>query len=122
MHVIVTATVFIFSISYNAVVPQGHLLTLQLKVCPENERGSGTAAGPMRGGTTPQQERSSATTPASGTEAWSSAMPGVQVPVDPHLQERDRKLLCLNRQVTVLSQCIYMYDMHYRQFFLPLFV
>ena len=71
--------------------------TLQPKVCPENERGSGTAAGPTRGGTTPQQERSSATTPASVTAAGSSVTPSQLVPVDPRLLERDRTLFYSDR-------------------------
>lgn len=79
------------------IILQVPLPTLQLKACPENERGSGTAAGLMREGTTPQQERSSATTLASATAAGSSVTPSQLVPVDPHPPERDRMLVCLNR-------------------------
>lgn len=84
-------------VSFDFTVSQVHSLTLQMKVCPENERGSGTAVGPMREGITLQQERNNATTPASDTEAWSNATPDQPVPVDPRLQERDRKLVCSNR-------------------------
>lgn len=84
----------------DAAVLQAHSPTLQLKVCPESEQGSATAAGLMRGGTTPQQERSSATTPVSVTAAGSSATLSQPVPVDPRLQERDRTLVSSNRWVT----------------------
>lgn len=92
-------TFFFLQHNRHAVILQIRSPTLQLKVCPENERGSGTAAGLMRGGTTPQQERSSATTPVIVTAAGSSVTPSQPVPVDPRLLERDRTLVCSDRWV-----------------------
>lgn len=59
----------------------------------------------MRGGTTPQQERSSATIPVSVTAAGSRATPSQLVPVDPRLQERDRTLVSSDRWVTCQTVC-----------------
>lgn len=53
----------------------------------------------MRGGTTPLQERSSGTTPASVTAAGSSATPGQPVPAGPLLRGRVRTLNSTDRSV-----------------------
>lgn len=74
-----------------------HSLILRLKVCPENERGSGNAAGHTRGGTIRQQERSSAITPASVTAAGNSVTPSPRVPVGPPPLGRARMLPSSNR-------------------------
>lgn len=69
-----------------------HSPTLQVKVHPGKGRGNGSAAGPTRGGTIHQQERSSGITPASATAAGNSATPSRLVPVDPPRPGSARRL------------------------------
>lgn len=83
--------------AFVGVMFQVRSLTLQLKVCPESERGSGTAAGHMRRGTTPQRGRSSVTTPVSVTAAGSSVTPSQPAPVYLRHPGRAQRLLCSNR-------------------------
>lgn len=84
-------------IPFVCTILQVPLPTLPPNVCPGSERGSGTAVGHTRGDTTPQPERSSATTPASVTVAGSRVTPSQPDPVDLHRPARATTLLCSNR-------------------------
>lgn len=82
-----------------------HSLTLQLKACPGNGRGNGTAAGHTRGGTIRRQERSSVITPASATAAGNSVTPSPPVPVGPPHPGSARRLLSSSRSAE-LHTCL----------------